>query len=350
MWKTKRNADEIIAEHALRPASSRRSWRTIGAAAAIGLASLVSAGPAAAQEPTSFKFAGSPTWFGQVPIMVAIDQGYFTDEGLDVEFTTILSSYDRIAALTAGSVEFSNLGRVAVISEMARGNEAFYFVANVDDSPGNEGCWGRPGVESIADLRGRKVAANSSAEITMTLLLRTEGMTQSDIEFVNLPANEMAPALARGDVEAACVWQPLLDGLKDAAPDGKLLGTDMQTEFYEQFKTMAAPDIVIMRRDLVDNHPGQAAKLVSAMFRGADFARENPEETAKIVAHYFNREPDELVESIRGFEYFGKEGWTGHMELHTRQMQALADLIYELGKIGDRPDVTQWAKTDFIPQ
>lgn len=350
MWNTQRNADETIAEQAPHPAPPKRNWRTIATAAAIGLTSLVSAGSAAAQAPTSFKFAASPTWFGQVPIMVAIDQGYFTDEGLNVEFTTILSSYDRIAALTAGSVEFSNLGRVAVISEMARGNEAFYFVANVDDSPGNEGCWARPGVESIADLRGRKVAANSSAEITMTLLLRKEGMTQADIEFVNLPANEMAPALARGDVEAACVWQPLLDGLKEAAPDGKLLGTDMQTDFYEQFKTMAAPDIVIMRRDLVDNHPEQAAKLVSAMFKGANFARENPEETAKIVAHYFNREPGELVESIRGFQYFGNDDWVGHMELHTRQMQALADLIHDLGKIGERPDVAKWAKTDFIPR
>lgn len=348
MWKMNWNADKTFAGQEPAPASSRRAWRAIGAAAAIGLASLVSSGPAAAQAPTSFKFAASPTWFGQVPIMVAIDQGYFTEEGLDVEFTTILSSYDRISALTAGSVEFSNLGRVAVISEMARGNDAFYFVANVDDSPGNEGCWARPGVESIADLRGRKVAANSSAEITLTLLLRGEGMTQSDIEFINLPANEMAPALARGDVEAACVWQPLLDGLRDAAPDGKLLGTDMQTEFYEQFKTMASPDIIIMRRDLVDDHPEQAAKLVSAMFRGADFARENPEEAAKIVAHYFNREPADLVESIRGFQYFGQEGWPEHMDLHTRQMQALADLIYDLGKIGERPDVTQWAKTDFI--
>ena len=123
--------------------------------------------------------AASNTWWGQVPIMLAIDKGFFKEQGIDTELKNIPASGDRIAALTAGSVAFSNLGRIAAIVEMARGNQSFYFFANIDDSPGNEGCWARPGFTSFKSLKGKKVAANTSAQITMNGLLANEGMSRA---------------------------------------------------------------------------------------------------------------------------------------------------------------------------
>src|SRR4051812_3472872 len=94
-------------------------------------------------------FAGSLTWFGQVPVMVAIDKGFFKEQGIDVEYQVILNSSDRLASIDAGSSVFSNLGRSSVIPAMARGDNNFFYFANVDDSPGIEGCWARPGIASI---------------------------------------------------------------------------------------------------------------------------------------------------------------------------------------------------------
>jgi NitT/TauT family transport system substrate-binding protein len=308
-------------------------------------------GLAAAQPaPVRLDFAGSVTWLGQVPIMVAVDKGFFKEQGIEVNFQIILNSSDRIRALTAGSVAFSNLGRVAVIAEMARGNQSFYYFANIDDSPGNEGCWARPGFASFKDLRGKKVAANTSAEITMNGLLRAAGMTAKDVEFVNLPPNEMAGALAKGDVDAACVWEPLLGGVKKAVPDGKLLGTDMDTDTYKKYKTMASPDIVIISRKLVDEHPDQARKLATAIFKGADFATKNPEEAAKLVAHYFKKPAEEVLAGMKTFKYFGLEGWPEHIRLHEEQMQELANWLYENKKIDSKPDVRKWANVSFLPK
>src|SRR3984893_17278478 len=138
---------------------------------------------AAAAQPAKLDIAASNTWWGQVPIMLAIDKGYFKEQGIETELQNIGASGDRIAALTAGSVAFSNLGRIAAIVEMARGNQSFYFFANIDDSPGNEGCWARPGFADFKALKGKKVAANTSAQITMNGLLANEGMTEKDIQF-----------------------------------------------------------------------------------------------------------------------------------------------------------------------
>jgi ABC-type nitrate/sulfonate/bicarbonate transport system substrate-binding protein len=292
--------------------------------------------------------AASSTWWGQVPIMLAIDKGYFKEQGIATELKNIVSSGDRIAAVTAGSVAFSNLGRIAAIVEMARGNESFYFFANIDDSPGNEGCWARPGFDSFTALRGKKVAANTSAQITMNGLLENAGMTEKDVQFVNLPGPEMAAALAKGDVDAACVWEPLFTNVRTGTPGGKLLGLDSDTPNFKKFGTMASPDIMIISRKLVTEHPDLAHKLVLAIFKGVAEANAHPKETAETVAHYFNKTPDEVLAAMKSFKYFGGEGWQEHMKLHAGQMQYLAKWLYDNGKIPSLPDTAKWENTGFI--
>jgi NitT/TauT family transport system substrate-binding protein len=317
--------------------------RIIGLVAAL---LLVSAGARA----ETLGFAGSVTWYGQVPIMVAIDKGYFKEQGLDIEYQVILNSSDRLASVDAGSSAFSNLGRTSVIPAMARGDTNFYYFYNVDDSPGIEGCWAKPGIASIKDLRGKKVAANTSAEITLSGLLATQNMTEKDVDYLNLGPTEMAPALAKGDIEAACVWQPLLDGLKKAAPDGKLLGLDTDTTTYQKFGSMASPDIMIISRKLVEQHPDEARGLAIALLKGADYTIANREDAAKLVAHYFKKTPEEVLEGMKPQRYFGTKDWQEHMKLHTAQMQYLAQWLYDAKKIPGVPDVAKWENTSFMPK
>jgi NitT/TauT family transport system substrate-binding protein len=313
---------------------------------------LLLAGPASAfaQAPLKADVAGSTTWWGQIPIMVAIDKGFFRDAGLDVSLKAIISSSDRMAAVASGSVVFSNLGRIAVIANMARGDTSFWYFANIDDSPGNEGCWARPGFTSFQQLKGHKVAANTSAEVTMDGLLQNAGLTEKDVQFVNLPPDQMAPALAKGDVDAACVWQPLLDGLKSAVPDGTLLGLDSDTPIGRRFHTMASPDIVIIGRKFVQEHPDAAKQLAEAILKGADYANANPEDTAKTVAHYFQKPAEQVLAAMKGFKYFGTNGWQQHMQTQTEQMQYLAHLLADSGKIPDEPDVKKWENVSFVPK
>jgi NitT/TauT family transport system substrate-binding protein len=303
----------------------------------------------AARAQVKLDVAASNTWWGQLPIMVAIDKGYFKEQGIDTELKNIGASGDRIAALTAGSVAFSNLGRIAAIVEMARGNQNFYFFANIDDSPGNEGCWARPGFADFKALKGKKVAANTSAQITMNGLLANEGMTEKDVQFVNLPPGEMAGAIAKGDVDAACVWQPLLDNVEKAAPGGKLLGLDSNTPNFKKFGTMASPDIMIISRKLVDEQPELARKLAVALFKGVAYTNANPQDAANTVAHYFRKSPEEVLAAMKTFKYFGQADWPQHIKLHSGQMQFLAQWLYDNGKIPSLPETAKWEDTTFLP-
>ncbi len=184
----------------------------------------------------------------------------------------------------------------------------------------------------------------------MNGLLANAGMTEKDIQFVNLPGDEMAGALAKGDVDAACVWQPLLDAVEKGTPGGKLLGTDMDTPNYKKFGTMASPDIMIISRKLVDDQPELARKLVIAIFKGVDYTNAHPEDTAQTVAHYFRKSPEEVLAAMKTFKYFDGADWVQHMQLHAGQMQFLAQWLYDNGKIASLPDTAKWENTSFVPK
>ena len=104
---------------------------------------------------------------------------------------------------------------------------------------------------------------------------------------------------------------------KKAAPGGKLLGLDSDTPNFKKFGTMASPDIMIISRKLVDEHPDSRAKLAIALFKGVEYTNANPEDTAKTVAHYFRKSPEDVLAAMKTFKYFGAKDWPEHMKLHT---------------------------------
>jgi NitT/TauT family transport system substrate-binding protein len=182
----------------------------------------------------------------------------------------------------------------------------------------------------------------------MNGLLENEGMTERDVQFVNLPGPEMAAALAKGDVDAACVWEPLFSNVRAGAPGGKLLGLDSDTPNFKKFGTMASPDVMIISRKLVDEQPELARKLIAAVFKGVEYSNEHPQETAELVAHYFGKPPGEVLAAMKQFKYFGAANWQEHMKLHSGQMQYLAQWLYDNGKIPSMPETAKWENTGFI--
>lgn len=336
-----------------RPRNFKRDYVLLGLLASVMavLAAMAPIAPSRAQAPTKVSFAGSVTWYGQVPIMVAIEKGFFKEQGIEVDYKIILNSSDRIAALTAGSIDFSNLGRLAVIAQMAQKNSSFFYFANIDDSPGNEGCWARPGITSVKEMKGKKVAANTSSEISLHGQLRANGMTIADVNYLNLPPNEMAGALTKGDVDVACIWKPILDTVMKAVPDGKLIGMDTDTDTYKKYGTASAPDIMIISKKLVEEKPAVARGVAAALLKGADYAISNPEDSAAAIAHYFKKSPEEVLQGIKSFRFFGSKDWDKHLDLHERQMQALADWLLETKKIPAKvDDVKKWRNVSMMPK
>ena len=314
------------------------------------------AAPAAKQGeagPTNIPHAASLTWWGHVPLMVAIEKGMFQEVGLNVTLEPFVASSDRILALTGGSVQWSNLGSSAVLAEMAKGNESFYWFANVDDSPGNQGIVVRPGIETWADLKGKKLAVtqNTDSEIMVYDLLEENGLKPtSDLELIPLKANEMVAAFANRSIDAYAVWEPIFSDGQAAVAGSKVLARDTDTPIYKKYGTQTAPDVVIIRRELADKYPETTRTLLTAYFKGVDLVKSNPEEAATLVHEkYFKKTQEEALAGIKGFNFFGAKEQTERTEKLLGTLSAVIDWQYNNKRVTEKPDPRKWLRADLAP-
>jgi ABC-type nitrate/sulfonate/bicarbonate transport system substrate-binding protein len=67
----------------------------------------------------------------------------------------------------------------------------------------------------------------------------------------------------------------------------------------------------------VVEQPDQAHKVATAIFQGADFAIQRPEEAAKTVAHYFHQTTVRVLAGIKAFRFHGTTDCQDRMSLRT---------------------------------
>lgn len=165
---------------------------------------LLSAGPASA-EPLKIAYSDWPGW---VAWEIGIQKGWFDDAGVDVEFVWM----DYVASMDAyagGQVDAVTMTNGDALVTGATGKPSVGIIIN-DFSNGNDKIVGGPGIESIEDLKGKKVGVEIGFVCHLLLLkgLETAGMTEADVELVNMSTNDAAQTLASGDVAAVGAWQP----------------------------------------------------------------------------------------------------------------------------------------------
>lgn len=178
--------------------------KTIKSAAALAAASLLSL---AAQAADPLKI-GYSDWPGWVAWEVAIEKGWFKEAGVDVQFEW----FDYVAsmeAFAAGQLDAVAMTNGDALVTGATGGKNVMILVN-DYSNGNDMVVAAPGIESIKDLKGKKIGVEIGFVGHLLLLnaLEKNGLSEADVELVNVPTNETPQVLASGDVSAIVAWQP----------------------------------------------------------------------------------------------------------------------------------------------
>jgi NitT/TauT family transport system substrate-binding protein len=151
---------------------------------------------------------GYSDWPGWVAWEVGIEKGWFDEAGVDVSFEW----FDYVASMeayAAGQLDAVTMTNGDALVTGATGRKSVMIIVN-DYSNGNDMVIGAPGISSIADLKGKKVGVEIGFVSHLLLLnaLENAGMSEADVELVNVPTNETPQVLASGDVDAIVAWQP----------------------------------------------------------------------------------------------------------------------------------------------
>ncbi|TDW32317.1 taurine transport system substrate-binding protein [Rhizobium azibense] len=161
-----------------------------------------------------------------LPSSVAIANGDFAKEtGYDIDFRKFNSGAEIFAAIASGDVQIGYVGSSPFAAAASRGLEvkAFYLssISGIDEAlVVRNGA----GIESLNDLRGKKLAAApvSTDHYQLLALIKSLGLSERDVQVFAIPQPEIVASYNRGDIDGGFVWDPALTELKK---NGKVLVT-----------------------------------------------------------------------------------------------------------------------------
>lgn len=230
-----------------------------------------------------------------MPVAVAKEQGFFQNEGLNVEMVLMPASLN-IKVLLSGDIQYATTITSGVVANV-RGVNTRVVMCFVDrpllDLVGN------PEISSIADLKGKLVGISSRGglhDVTMRRIFTQSGMDPSQATFITVgEQGAMLTGVKTGRISAGLLNPPhnflaYREGLKN-------LG------FAGDFFRAPSTGIVTMRETL-ERSPEQVRRLTRALTRARAFARENKPATVAILKRFVRLQDEDLVSKI--YDYHRK--------------------------------------------
>jgi taurine transport system substrate-binding protein len=161
-----------------------------------------------------------------LPFQVGIANGDFAKStGYQIDFRKFNSGADVFAAIASGDVQVGYVGSSPYAAATSRGLDvkAFYVtsISGIDEAlVVRNGS----GINTVADLKGKKLAAApvSTDHYQLLALIKSQGLTEKDVQVFAIPQPVIVAAYIRGDLDGGFVWDPALTELKKT---GKVLVT-----------------------------------------------------------------------------------------------------------------------------
>jgi NitT/TauT family transport system substrate-binding protein len=205
------------------------------------------------------------------PLFVAVEKGYFAEEGMRVELLPVEGGTENVIQVSAGNFEVAGGGIGAgMLNAVARGIE-FEIVAPLHTerppltSPlvVSKARYDSGEITEVADLAGKKISTNSKGAATEYWLwraLQQGGLDFPDVEVLGVGFREVAPALENGSLDAGILGEPLATLAEDQG-----LITRLSQDFIEGFTST----VIFYNKEWATANPELAAGFVKAYIRGA---------------------------------------------------------------------------------
>lgn len=240
-----------------------------------------------------------PTWTGYGPLFLAKEKGFFEKNGVDVELSIVEGLGERKQALASGKIDGMATALDVQVS-MAASKIPVQVVWLLDDSHGGDGILVKNDINDVKDLKGKKVAfeVGSTSHMLALTALKQGGLTEKDVEVIQMSAGDAGAAFAAGKVDAAVTWEPWLS--KGSKANGKVLLT-----------TKDLPGIIVdtvsFKEDVIKQRPEDVKAFVKAMGEAMDYWREHKDEADEIMAKGLKIDKEEFVATEAGLKFLTKE-------------------------------------------
>lgn len=248
--------------------------------------------------------------------------------GYSVEWTLFPAGPQLLEGLNVGSIDVGHTGEAPPIFAQAAGTPLVY-IGNEPENPISEAILvpKNSNIQSVADLKGKKVALNKGSNVHYLLVKAIEeaGLTLNDIESVYMPPSDARVAFEQGSVDAWVIWDPFFAAAEAAGAkilrDGQ--GLVANREFYLGARSFAESNSQIVQA------------LLDEIQEIDEWVVANPKQVSEILSPQIGIDAS-ILEKVLKRKTFGVQPTEDEV---IRDQQKIADTFYELKLIPKKLDV-----------
>jgi ABC-type nitrate/sulfonate/bicarbonate transport system substrate-binding protein len=276
-------------------------------------------------------------------LYVGVEQGFFEDEGINIEFVDVPDTAAAFAALQSGNLEFAFSPEIGTLQAIRQGLPVS-MVAPVDGiNPATEtaapedvrkytasGVYvsKQSGITDLEGLAGATIAVpilKSQPDATISSVLLQNDVDTSDIEWLTLDFVSAVAALEEGQVDAAFLTTPFT-AQADAAGLQRIMNPSV--EFFQRGGVTAWT----AAQSWVNENPETVSAFQRAVATTAEYANDNLVEIKESVIEHAGMEltPEDLSDSF----------WPESIEV--ADVQRIDDLLVDSGFFDDGIDVEEY--------
>jgi ABC-type nitrate/sulfonate/bicarbonate transport system substrate-binding protein len=279
-------------------ASGSSSAAPAGSGTATAPAAPAAAAPTAPRPADKIGVTFSSRTPNQLPLWLAYERGYFTQNGLEVDELPFLSSTLAGQGIISNSVQFGLIGTEGIDLNLEAGGPVTHYVAGVTPKLVFK-VIAQPDIRRVEDLRGKTVAATRQGSVTDFLwrkVLDLNGMQLGrdvDIAYPGSTDGAYTATLA-GQIAATPVTTPL-----DIQAEQQGLHILLDVEKLNVAYLMGG---VVVRPHYAAAHPDVVERYLRAHLQGVATTLNDPEAALPVLGKYMQVEDRELQRA--GYETF----------------------------------------------
>lgn len=281
------------------------------------------------------------------PMYVAIEEGYFADEGIDLTLITGFGADKTMTALLTGEADIGFMGSESTIYTYKEGASDYAVnFAQLTQRAGNF-LVSREPIENFTwdMIIGKEVLggrAGGMPEMVFEYILK-----KNDID----PANDLsidqsidfgstAAAFSGGQGDFSVEFEPHATSL-EAKGDGYVVASLGEDSGYVPYTAFSA------RKSYIEKNPDVIESFTRALQKGMDYVQAHtPAEIAKVISPQFAETELSTIETIVG-RYAAQDTWKTDLIFSEDSFTLLENILEEAGELDGRVPYADLVDTTF---
>ncbi|MFU0827141.1 MAG: NMT1 domain-containing protein [Lachnoclostridium sp.] len=281
------------------------------------------------------------------PQYVAIEQGYFKDEGLDVTLVNGLGADKTMTALLAGDADIGFMGSEASIYVYNEGKEDYVInFAQLTQRAGNF-LVSRDKNENFSwdNVKGKTIVGGRPGgmpQMVLEYILKKNGIDpKNDLTIIqNIDFGLTAQAFSAGTGDYTVEFEPGATALEKEG-NGKVvasLGIESGKVPYTAYSA---------KKSYIEKNPEVIQKFTNAIQKGLDYVNSHtPEEIAKVIAPQFKETDMDTITTIVT-RYYDQDTWKNNTIFEEESFTLLQDILEDAGVLTKRVPYEDLVNTEF---